>query len=67
MHTPIVYSTEISKTIRDNYAAYTKALHNPKTDQVKKNRLFNAFAVSCEKENKSTLAVADELQKINNG
>ena len=63
MHTPIVYSTEISKTIRGNYANYVKALRNPKTDQTKKNRLFNMFATSCEKENKSVLTTAEELQK----
>ena len=61
--TNIVYSTEISSSIRDAWNAYKKSLEKPKTEanQQKKFKAYHLFAIACENENKVPSNVADEL------
>lgn len=58
----IVYSTTISKQIRFEFERYQK-IKSSKASKVEINAAYCKFASTCEKENKSALAIFEELIK----
>ena len=63
-HTPIVYTTVISNDIRRAFTNWRNAIKDCKPKQIKM-ALYIALSNICEKENKITSKIVEELSKFN--